>query len=155
VIARLSCAVCPRCRMTGTTAVQVFEETMRRMVPFWTSRGLRFSMRTLLCVGLLAFFSTPSSQSENPRRVEAAVPPAATSSAQSEFDAASLRLFNFANFDPYRDPHPTPLRCRGVDGELLPNPTKARSGPQPQGRCSGIFFPSELIGMAYASGSGE
>jgi hypothetical protein len=110
-------------------------------------------MRTLLGVGLLALALAESSQ--NAGKVEAALPQSnATSAARLQFDAASLRLFNFAKFDPFRDPHPTPLCCRGVDGELFPNPGKSNLGPQPQGRCSGTFPPSELIKMAYASESG-
>src|SRR5262245_53032578 len=123
------------------------------MLRFCTSNVLRFPMRSLLCIVLLALFGTTSGGGAAPK-VPLALPQSnASFAARLHFDAASLRLFTFGKFDPERDPHPTPLRCRGVDGELLPSPTKRDLGPAPLGRCTGIGFPRELIAMAYTSDS--
>lgn len=69
------------------------------------------------------------------------------SAARLQFAAASLRPFHY-------DVIGTPLRCRGVDGELFPQPGASPLGPVPQGRCTGTYVGvRDLIAMAYASPS--
>jgi uncharacterized protein (TIGR03435 family) len=106
-------------------------------------------MRTLLCVGLLVLSSVAFRQvGENPRQAETALQSNATPDPRFHFEASSLRLFPLLKF---ASEHPTRLRCRAADGELFPNPSNRDAVPL--GRCTGTFFPSELIEMAYASES--
>jgi uncharacterized protein (TIGR03435 family) len=99
---------------------------------------------------------TPSSRLREVReRLSVVESFTATSGAGLQFEAASLRLFDLAKSDLSRNGAPPPLRCRGIDGELFGGPGTSRLSLQPLGRCTGTFFPSQLIRMAYASDSGQ
>src|SRR5262249_4188318 len=68
----------------------------------------------------------------------------ATSAARLQFAAASLKPFNY-------DVVGIPLRCKGADGELFPEPGKS-FGPVPQGRCTGTYVGvRDLMELAFAS----
>jgi len=103
-------------------------------------------MRTLLCVVLLALSAAFGQFGRDPRRLEVVLAQGnATSAARLQLAAASLKPFNY-------DVVGIPLRCKGIDGELFPQPGNSGFGPVPQGRCTGTYVGvRDLMEMAFAS----